>query len=274
MTRLQGRRASIHARLATHLQTSRLRIVVKSADPKASAQPLILSGDSAQWVERGMWKEGTSVVDLPTSGTHLCRILYAGAIQGQCELSDPSSLPNIRRMLLGIVDPDLKRLKDLLLQPTDKRRDDFEAAVALLFQMLGFAPAHIGAMSGWTDEPDILVTSPTGDVLLLECTTRVPDDQKISLLVSRTIRMRNMAGASSHNASKLGAITAALVTPRPAEELTPVREKAEVNDILVVCQAELSDLIARTELYPDPQAILSYLREIPLRRLMTGGYRD
>lgn len=90
--------------------------------------------------------------------------------------------------MLGLIDPSLGRLSALLLRPAGKQRDDFESAVALLLQVLGFAPAHIGAMSGWNDESDILVSCPAGEVIIIECTTGVPDDEKLSMLVSRRIR--------------------------------------------------------------------------------------
>jgi hypothetical protein len=272
MTALQGRRASIHVRLSAHLELSRLRITLKSADQQASMQPLVFGADSTQWTRQGIWNEGVWLVDLPTSDAHSCRVLYAGAVQDQRLLFDPSSSPNIRRMLLSIVDPDLKRLRGLLLRPADKQRKDFEAGVALLFQMLGFAPAHIGAMSGLTDEPDIFVSSPTGDVLLVECTTGVPDDRKLSLLVSRSIPIREIV-ERAQGVSKSDVI-AILVTPRLTDELAPIREKASANNVLLLCHSELSDLITRTATFPDAVATLSYLRSIALRRVMTGGYRD
>jgi hypothetical protein len=134
--------------------------------------------------------------------------------------------------------------------------------------MLGFAPAHIGAMSGMTQEPDIFVMAPDDEVLIVECTTGVPDDGKLTKLVSRAARVREalqeLPGAS------LPAIITVLITPRPLDEFVPIQEKAEAHGVLMLCRQDIKEMIVRTQFEPDAKEMLRRWRALPLLKLMTG----
>lgn len=77
-----------------------------------------------------------------------------GGIQHEVRLFDPHALPNPRRMILQVVDPDLQRSKKLLTLPTEKQRDDLETSVVLPLQILGCSPAPFGKLSGMSGVPD------------------------------------------------------------------------------------------------------------------------
>ena len=170
-------------------------------------------------------------------------------------------------MTIELVDPELTRLRTLLTRPTGKQRDDFESAVALLFHMLGFAPAHIGAMSGWKGEPDILVTCPNGETLLVECTTDVPDDDKLMMLVSRAARLREILSRSAEETRSADAIPM-LVMPCAAEELAPLREKAERHGVAILTRPEIEAAISQSQFEPDPNATLARWRQLSLTRFL------
>jgi len=267
---LEGRHANLDFTLAKGLRPERFRVTVRNADPNTITIPSILNGTEVDWIDRGEeCLHGQWTVTLPTSAVINCWAVYAGRLEAAVSLADRHSLPNERRMTIDLVDPELTRLRALLTEPSGKQRDDFESAVALLFQLLGFAPAHIGAMSGWTHEPDILVSCPSGETLVVECTTDVPDDGKLTLLVSRVARLRELLGRSREGAPTADPI-AMLVTPRPAEELAAMRRKAEEHGVIVLSRAEIEAAISQTEFQPNPDSMLAQWRRLSLTRLLTG----
>jgi hypothetical protein len=231
--------------------------------------PHVLNGDQIDWIENDSYRDGRWELDLSESAVIDCRIIYGGQVQAEMRLSDTEALPNARRMLVNLVDPQMSRLEALITRPERNMARDFEAGVAWLPQVLGFSPIHVSAMSGMTDEPDILVTGPDGEVLIVECTTGVPDDDKLTLLISRSARMR-AALQESRGAAAPAIVIAMIITPLPSEELVGIRDKAEQNSILILCRSELKDAIARSKFGPDARAALQNWRRLESKQLMTG----
>jgi hypothetical protein len=269
-TQLRGTHAEIAVRLARGLEADKFRLTVRDASSGGDANPQWISGAEIKWTEGGSYLTGSWGFELPVNSIIDCRAVYAGRVQDEVRLLDPRALPNRRRMVLSVIDPELGRLQALLTNPKEKERDDFEAAVALLFQMLGFAPAHIGSISGMTQEPDIFVAAPGNGVLIVECTTGVPDDEKITKLVSRAVRLR-AACQGLQDGPGPPEIIMMLITPRFPGEVVPIREKAEAHGVLVLCRPDIEQAIARTQFEPDAKEMLQRWRGLPLLKLMTGG---
>lgn len=267
---LQGRHVVLGFRLAHGLPRERFNVTVRNADPNALDIPRSLNGAEVSWITHSSYDEAQWEFDLPRSEVIDCRVVYAGCVQGELRLSDRESLPNPRRTLVGLVDPKMTALEGLLTRPEKNQGRDFETGIAWLLQMLGFAPIHVSAMSNMTDEPDILVTTPTSEVLVVECTTGVPDDKKLTMLISRVARLRESLQRSSGHAAANAQAIAILVTPLPREELAGIRAKAEKHGVLILCRPEIADAIARTKYEPNPSSVLQYWRGLGMLRLMTG----
>ena len=267
---VEGRHVSLRFRLAKELRASLCRVTVRNADSRAAHLTEVLRGESIQWTDQGNFREGQWEFDLPESAIVDCRIIYNGLVQQDVRLADQATLPNARRRMVDLVDPELRRLGKLLTDPKRTEGRDFEAGIAWLFQLLGFAPVHVGAMSGLTDEPDVFVMAPAGEVLIAECTIGVPDDDKLTLLVSRVARLRESA-ARSLGPSATGEIIGMLICARPPEELVSVRGKADEHGVLVLCRPEIEAAVARTQFAPDPAATLHQWRNLALMQILTGG---
>jgi hypothetical protein len=157
----------------------------------------------------------------------------------------------------------------LLTFPLEKQRDDFETSVGLLFQMLGFAPAAFGKLSGMSGLPDLFLESAEGVMLVVEATTDVPDDDKLMKLVSRTARARDeltrALGASAPT------MTALMVCPLPPEELRPIRTKATQFGVMILCRPEIEAAIARSEFSPDAREVLLGWQCLRLTEIQTHG---
>ncbi|MDQ2655191.1 MAG: hypothetical protein M3Z20_19340 [Chloroflexota bacterium] len=268
---LSGQRATLAFRLAAALDPQLLRIVIKNADPAAAGFPHAVEGSTITWVRDGAWQNGTLTMDLSEPLIVDCRLTYAGRPQAELRLIDEQYLPNPRRTLVDLVDPDAGRLAQLLLAPEKDQGRDFEAAFAWLLQLLGFDCLHIGAMSGLNDEPDILAAGPGGETLIVECTTKVPDDTKVTKLVSRTERMRALRQKRVREDPRSGALVLPmLVCSLPPNELQVMRAKAEAHSIVVLCLPELEEALCASRFAPDPARHLRTWLQKPLRQLLTG----
>jgi hypothetical protein len=119
------------------------------------------------------------------------------------------------------------------------------------------------------DEPDILAASPSGDVLVVECTTGIPDDKKLTMLVSRAARLREDLRRSS--GSNSADVIPMLVVPLPPEELVGIRAKAQQNSVVILCRPELHAAIERSKFEPDPKAMLQQWRTLAITDILTGN---
>ncbi len=268
-SRLTGRRVQLYFRVAVGLPMEPFRINVRNADSRVIGPIATLRGEAVDWTHTDGFEYGHWAFDIPSGAVMDCRILYNGRAQDDVRLADIAALPNRRRMMTDLVDPGLARLTKVLVNPERNQGEDFEAGIAWLFQLLGFAPVHVSAMSGLKDEPDLLVMGPMGEVLVVECTTGVPDDAKLTRLISRVARLReNLRSAEDSDSATL--VTGILITSRPVEELVTVRVKADEHSVLVLCRGDLEVALARTEFAPDPERILRLWRDRALVELLTG----
>ena len=126
--------------------------------------------------------------------------------------------------------------------------------------MLGLAPAPLGKLSGLTDEPDIFAEGADGEMLVVECTTDVPDDDKLMKLVSRTARARDELSRSQGVSAP--PVLAVLFVPVPPEELGPIGAKAKAHGVIVLCRPEIEDAIRRTEFAPDAKQTIRHWRSL------------
>lgn len=266
---LRGTQLQIVVHLARVLERDKLRVTVRNADLSDAPMPRSFTGSDLDWMESDGYSIGSLNHELQSNAVIICRAVYAGRIQDEVRLCDPHALPNPRRMMLNMIDPGLERVRKLLTRPTDKQRDDFQTAVGLLFQMLGFAPAPIGKLSGMSSEPDIFVAGADGEMLVVECTTDVPDDDKLMKLVSRAARARDALARWSSAIAPT--VLPVLVVPLRQEELRPIREKADAHGVLVLCRPEIEAAIARTEFAPNAREVLRQWRHQPLVELLTRG---
>lgn len=263
-SRLEGRRVHVRVQCAAGLDRRALSVVVRDADPNVRAIPLSLDGARMAWAG----DVGECRFDLPGNAIVDCRVTYAGHLQAQMRLVDASALPSVGRMLVDLVDSPPGRFEQVLLRPKRDEARDHEVAVAWLLQLLGFTVWHVSAMSFTQKEPDILALARSGEVLLVECTTDVPDDDKLSKLISRVSRVRERLQARPWLEAK--AVVALLVTPLQFGELAGIQEKAEQHGIITLCRDELQAAVERAKFEPRPDEVLRSWLQLDLTRVMTG----
>jgi hypothetical protein len=131
---------------------------------------------------------------------------------------DRSRARTVRLAAALALDPGLEQLR-ASLRSSGKDRDSarFEKAVAMLLFLHGFTPTpHVD-----TDAPDLLVATPGGRLVLVECTLKVSDfNGKVSKLAVRRNRLISGLASKGHTAD----VHAVLVCASPKEEIVGVDE--------------------------------------------------
>jgi hypothetical protein len=121
---------------------------------------------------------------------------------------------------------------------------DFEAAMPWLFWMLGFAPAHIGGFPRFRDAADFLVSTPSGNLAVVECTVGLlKDDDKLPKLHDRVQAVRRNLDTSSTRHVR---VLPMIITAKSAEEVRPDIEQAEKLGIYVITREGIDRLILQT----------------------------
>lgn len=128
-------------------------------------------------------KDGTQIGKLQIQAKKtfaVLAILMAGSNTVRRQYYDDfQRLPNRRLVAISNFDENLKMLKRGL---TDIDSTSFEIAVNSLAYLLGFS----GSVLNETDAPDIILSSPQENLVVVECTTRIKDfSVKLNKLVDR-----------------------------------------------------------------------------------------
>lgn len=149
---------------------------------------------------------------------------------------------NIRIRAHNTVDAGLDRFREQLLPAKLEKGKEFEAAVGLLFFFFGFHVDPLSALKGLGDAVDHLAHAPASSVILvIECTAGPIDTGgKVGKLINRSQRTRRALADSD--------VIAVLATAARRDELSDVDiEKAERNDVVVLCREDLQELWAAAQ---------------------------
>lgn len=230
-----------------------------------------VDGLSIEWktidgVQKGMFK-----LDVPQDGVLHCFASYDGIMQQHYWVLDPSKILNPRRAAYEAFDQNLELLKQAIDCANPKQRaHQFEAAVACLFWMSGFAIAPIDNISNIQEVSDIIATSPEGHYAVVECTTGLlKENSKLPKLHDRALAVRKHLQAKGHYVFNILPI---LVTSKSREDISPELEQAERHGILVMAREDLSAAIEQLFTYPDPNRM--YNDAIQAVRLAQAKYHE
>jgi hypothetical protein len=214
-----------------------------------------IQGGDFTWTEQDRFLLGEGLVGIPQGAVLHCVASYAGYAQHQGWIADPAHSQNARRVSLESFDERLEILRDYLFEELKPRKNarDFEFGVAWLVWMLGFSINQVGGTARTSDAPDILATSPKGNILVVECTTGLlKAENKLANLIDRTEAIRKRLAISGNSHLKLLPV---IVTAKTKEEIKADLEQAQKLGVLVVTQEVLQELLQQTIAAPDPEAI-------------------
>lgn len=175
-SKILGQTAEISVHVPEQLGTDEVTLTVVDAGSDGRSFRRSIIGSELSWSRIDRDWVGTCVLDLPERTVLTCRALYAGSLHDEAELFDTAALPNLRRTIVELADPGLQRLGRPLTAPkNDQERNEFEPAVAVLLYMLGFDTVRVGGVKKLSDAADIYAGTPSGQLLVVECSTEVLD---------------------------------------------------------------------------------------------------
>ena len=183
---------------------------------------------------------------------------YDGYAQHQGWIADPKNFQNSRRILLEEFHNGLSVLQSYLFDEQRRGKDarDFEFGIAWLMWMLGFSTSQVGGTANTSDAADIVATTPSGNILIVECTTGLLKSDKVAKLVERSeIVRKRLISSGNHHLKVLPVI----VTSKPKDEVKADIEVVQNKGVAVMTKEDLESAIPQTIVLPDAEVIFDRL---------------
>jgi len=197
-------------------------------------------------------REGVLELDVPKAESALTMLVLGARTVRRQWFQDPSRAANSRLVAAQHFDRDLRMIRQALFESNDSPR--FEAAVGALLFLLGFAPA----VQLETDAPDLIASTPSGKIVLIECTLRLADAaSKVGKLIGRSVTAEKTLQTSGHYAG----VVRLLVCRASRAELRPQRTLLREAGAFLVAGEELNEGLLRTRFRQDPDRLLQELAE-------------
>ncbi|APF88651.1 hypothetical protein HI806_01915 [Ralstonia solanacearum] len=218
-----------------------------------TVQRRAVKAEELSWRDTEAYRVGELEIELPEGAIVQCFASYGGHWIHQGWLVRPGSFVNSRRVSHEAFDANLENtrryLSDEKLLKQDSRH--FEYAIANLLYMLGFA---VDPLFGplMRDNPDLLASTPSGNIVVVECTTGAIDNEgKLTKLLTRTRTLEDKLRQSGHaHVRCLPVIVTSL--PRGAiADLQPAKDAG----IVVACAEDIEGALSRT-LFPQNPDVL------------------
>lgn len=212
-----------------------------------------LAHHELKWADKGHVQVGEVDVDVPSGGVVQCFASYNGQALHHGWVVEAGSFPNVRRLAHEVFDPQLENTRKCLFDSKTLKQDarNLEAGVANLLYMLGFT---IDPLFGkpQSDNPDLLAMTPSGDMVVVECTTAgINIEGKLSKLLARTVQLEEKLKSTGNTHIRVLPI---IVTALSRKAVTD--EQAAIDGrILVVTSEDLEHALNVTLVPQDANAM-------------------
>lgn len=215
-----------------------------------------IQGSDLNWTEQDVARQGEGAVGIPQGAVLHCVASYDGYAMHQGWLVDPKNFQNSRRVVLEEFHNGLGILESYLFEEQRRGKDarDFEFGISWLIWMLGFSTSQVGGRDNTSDAADIVATTPSGNILIVECTTGLLKSDKVSKLVERTEIVRKRLISSGNYHLK---VLPVIVTSKPKDEVRADIDVVKNKGVSVVTKEDLKSLLAQTIVLPDADLIFN-----------------
>ncbi|WP_036140887.1 hypothetical protein [Luteibacter sp. 9135] len=207
-------------------------------------------GSNIEWdlIQEGRLRRGKATVKLPLAERALVVLSVGNACVQRQWFPHPAKSQNERLLAMRTFDRDLKQVRFNLLEGTQPEK--FELAVAALAFLRGFAPS----VQLETDSPDIVLTTPGGQMVLIECTLQSKDvHNKVGKLVDR----RHALEAALSTSRSARPILAVLVTRQHRQQVAMTTDEFRDRKIALVTRDQLEEYIHFAGNSTDPDTTVS-----------------
>ena len=195
---------------------------------------------------KGGIREGILSLEVKDADSVLTMLTVGSTTVRRQWFNDADRARNWRLVAVQHFDQDLKMIKHALLSPNAEM---FERGVAALLFLLGFSPV----VQLETNSPDLIVTTPAGRIVIVECTTRMADfASKMGKLIDRRGSLISALQASEHPANVLAVLVCALPRARIASQIPSVN----AHDAVLVAREELEQGFTRVRTPNDPDQMV------------------
>ena len=195
-------------------------------------------------------REGVAKIPLRNADSALAMLMIGDTTVRRNWFLDPVKGDNNRLIAVQHFDKDLRMIKSAIFEATDSAR--FELGVAALLFLMGFS----AAVQIETDSPDIVVTTPSGRLVLVECTIRVADfNSKLGKLVDRKGALTRVL-QESKNPFRVDAI---LVCALPKDQVVIPPDTLQAHQVILVTKDELMAAVDRLRFHIDPDKTIDEL---------------
>jgi len=271
-SKLSDRTVEISVHLARALEPDQITLIIVDAESGGRSLRRSIAGRELRWTMSEQHWIGEYSLGLPKNDVLTCRVLYCGSLHDEVQLADLMALPNLRRTLVELADPGLQRLSGPLIAPkSNQEQNDFEAGIAVLLYMLGFDAVRVGGIKKLSEAADIFATTPSGRIVIVECTTAVLDPKdKIGKLLARLNDARERLSTPLTGFSA-DSVIGIIVIPKARAELGFEWKAAEQRGLIVLCRFEIEDALEKTRFTPNADLILNDWLRRPVTELLTNG---
>ncbi len=191
--------------------------------------------------------EGTVDVALTSATGALIMLLIGAQTVRRHWFIDHAKAPNVRYAGVQQFDSDLRMIRRALFEDTDSNR--YEVAVGALLFLLGFSPS----IQLETDSPDLIVATPIGRLVIVECTTRVADvASKIGKLVDRREALQRKLRTDNAGAE----VSAVLVCRAPRDQIAAHIANLKAMRIVLASAEDITTGLTRAWATNNPDEIL------------------
>lgn len=161
---------------------------------------------------------------------------------------DAAKARNRRWMATQHFDENLQKVRNAVLDSDDSRK--FEQGIASLLFLLGFSPV----VPIETDAPDLIVTTPGGQLVLIECTKRIADfSTKLGKLVDRRGSLSKALSSARHPSD----ILAVLICATARDQIALLKDELQGQKVLLLSREDLVASFDRVRHQSDPDALVT-----------------
>lgn len=246
--------------ISRYLDKTKVRLGYKIQRGQFDIKRGSLSGDQLLWTEYEDTFHGVAHLDRDDAQVQ-CTATYEDIAYHTEWLTDAKPPRNSRRVVFDGIDANLDIIREIINDAGKKRNDqrDVEAAVGVLAWMLGFSVVHLGGVARLQEAADVILATPSGQILVVECTISLLKTDKVSKLHARTEAIRRQIGLAGQEDVQ---VIPVLATTKPLSELEVDRALTDKHGFVVLAREDLLSWIDKSQVPSDSEALFNSIARL------------